>query len=351
MTKEYSLELQKYPTIFSHTAHLDDSYRNSDVIMLSDHMPHHADIRISVNGIPRYKKNTIIDLFNAANIDYTDKIFISDHYLLFEDFPNFIVNGDIFVDHAICFKKMFDAWKLSSKKQITKHLSFMSNKTREHRVLCSLLLANLFDVSEIDYSFSYFKDWLPVTRELMIDTDYKFDDKLLPENWIVHDEINEFPREVIGGYGFINTNVNSIFESDAVFGDTLFEKMYANSAISLITEPNFFEKGNMLTEKTLMSIYSGHFLIWVGGWKSAEIAKKVGIDVFDDIIDHSYQYIEHPGKRVVEAVLRNLNLLKDIGKQRELYNQHFERLNNNLQLVRDIPRLTSNIQSLNKIQI
>ena len=96
----------------------------------------------------------------------------------------------------------------------------------------------------------------------------------------------------------------------------------------------------MFTEKTMMSIYSGHFLIWPGMHKAAETFKKLGFDVFDDIIDHSYQYIEHPGKRIVEAFLRNFEFLNDIKLQASYRHKFKDRLNHNLNLARDPARMS-----------
>jgi hypothetical protein len=88
-------------------------------------------------------------------------------------------------------------------------------------------------------------------------------------------------------------------------------------------------------------------MIWPGGWKTAEVAEKIGIDVFNDIIDHSYQYIEHPGQRVVEAILRNLNFLKNMELQATLRNQNIDRFNSNLELVRNLDLLSEKINLLN----
>ena len=93
-------------------------------------------------------------------------------------------------------------------------------------------------------------------------------------------------------------------------------------------------------------------MIWVGGWRSAESAKKLGLDIFDDIIDHSYQYIEHHTKRCVEAILRNLNLINDIELQEQLRNKYQDRLNHNLKIVRDINQLReTTIKQFNDVDL
>jgi hypothetical protein len=85
-------------------------------------------------------------------------------------------------------------------------------------------------------------------------------------------------------------------------------------------------------------------MIWVGSYKAAECAKRLGLDIFDDIIDHSYQYIEHPGKRSVEAILRNIDLLTNLDMQIDLRNKLYQRLNDNLKLMRDPNKLNDNMR-------
>ena len=221
-------------------------------------------------------------------------------------------------------------------------MTFMSNKVRNHRILCSCILANLFDNRDLAYSYVIDKDYPNkiIIDELLLGTNYNFDTSIvLPEKWFTIDPNDEIKHQ--RHYDFINP-----LERNSAFNN-LYNKLYKNASISLITEPNFYENGNMLTEKTLMSIYSGHFLIWPGGWKAAETVKKIGIDVFDDIIDHSYQYIEHPGKRVAEAILRNIDFINNIELQNKLRCEHIKRLNNNLTLVRNIDALLDRIKILN----
>jgi hypothetical protein len=330
-----------YPIIHPGITRLTDEFRLSQIIHINDHMPPVKNIHININGQKMYSKNTIIDLFNESNIDYKNKTFMFDHYLLFDDFEKIKVNNFIFLESALRFKNYMQSWEISSKNNISKNLTFMSNKIREHRILCATLLSNLFDSAKLAYTYNGSDKKNIINSELLIDTDYLFDiSKTLPDRWIIHDELAE-SRQTNPVIGRAYTNNHS------GFADCLYNQIYKNSATSIITEPNFYEHGCMLTEKTLMSIYAGHFMIWPGGWKTAEVAEKIGIDVFNDIIDHSYQYIEHPGQRVVEAILRNLNFLKNMELQATLRNQNIDRFNSNLELVRNLDLLSEKINLLN----
>lgn len=327
----------RVPAINPYTVNLDTNFKNEKIIYVNDHMPFISDIRINIKGIPHYFKNSIIEKFNDAQISIDDKIFVFDHYLDFDDFKNSEFTGGILYDISRSFLEKSPSWDAIPELHVTKKLTFMSNKARDHRTLVSCVLANLFEINEISYTYTK-KNKNNIIDELLLGTNYNIDStKKLPNKWITVHHEKEIDLNDWHTYG---TN-------DDVYFDKLFDELYKNSAVSLITEPNFQENGSMLTEKTIMAIYAGHFLIWPGGWKSAETARRLGLDTFDDIINHDYQYIDHPGKRVVEAILSNLELLNDTNKQEYLRNKNKDRLNNNLNLIRDIPRLLSAIESLN----
>ena len=280
--------------------------------------------------INELSKNTIVDLFVNANIDYRDKIFYADHYLTFDDFKNFVpVIGPTqkFVWFAEKALGHLSTYTLPLD-NVSKKFSYMSNKDRRHRILSSMIIANLFSLDDIFHTkvnHNACSDY--ISKELLAGTSYDFDTtKSLP--------LRALPL----------LDVRMDFSELVRYTVTNPEMRLATT--SVVTEPCFFEKGCMLTEKTLNPIYLGHFIIWPGSWGIADAAKRIGLDVFDDYIDHSYQYLEHPGERVVEAFLRNKGFLDNIELQQEAKNKCRTRMQSNLDLVRDIPRLASAIGSL-----
>jgi hypothetical protein len=299
----------------------------SGIVSLIDHIPHIQDIRFSESR--GWYKNTVIDLLEAANIDVNDCIFYTDHYLIFDDFSKLIIDGDnqVFVRYASKAVASLPDYVLPDT-TVKKKLSFLSNKAREHRELCALIISNLFAIDDIFYTRMNRNTDIEIAMvsELLLHTNYMFDmKKNLPVRTLALDSSDSNSR---------------ILNQLLTFDDAL------KAATSVITEPCFFENGCILTEKTLIAIYMGHFIIWPGAWKIAETAKRIGLDVFEDYIDHSYQYLEHPGERVVEAFLRNKAFLDNVELQQEARNKCKDRLQSNLDLVRDIPRLTAAIQSL-----
>lgn len=325
------------PVIDPNTQSLDDRFVNAPEIILCDHMPPPEDIRISVQGKFIPFKNSIIDLFDKAGISYADKKFVSDHYLYLDDFNVEIdLKNNYFIISSSQFLSKDVTPNLSG--DIKYKFSFMSNKCRSHRKLCATVIANMFNTDDICYSYlDQPNDFL--VSELLFGTEYDFDkSKCLSEKFFFKDGFRNKTNYGAAQPGSSNTGVAYEFMRD---------KLFSNAATSIITEPCFFERGPMLTEKTLMAIYSGHFMIWPGAWDLPDTAKRMGLDIFDDIIDHSYQHIEHPGKRVVEAFVRNKDFLEDIDKQIEYRSKNLHRILNNINIVRDLAQLKSNMASLN----
>jgi hypothetical protein len=64
---------------------------------------------------------------------------------------------------------------------------------------------------------------------------------------------------------------------------------YTDSYVNIISETN--TQWTFLTEKTFKALASGQFFISINGPGSIELLRSLGFDVFDDIIDHSYDNI------------------------------------------------------------
>ena len=94
--------------------------------------------------------------------------------------------------------------------------------------------------------------------------------------------------------------------------------IFEKSAVSLITESIFDDNTCIFTEKTLFSVLGLTFPIWSVGYKAAEHWKNHGFDIFDDVIDHSYQYMQSPVQRCFESIRLNLTLLQNLDQLSEI---------------------------------
>jgi len=120
--------------------------------------------------------------------------------------------------------------------------------------------------------------------------------------------------------------------------DKLLKGIYQDTCISIITEPCFYEREALITEKTFMAIMGGTIPIWFGGWKNAQSLATLGFDVFEDIVDHSYETLEDPYERCTQSLERNLHLF-DLEKMQKIIKDNKHRLQNNVDLLMSNPFL------------
>ena len=82
--------------------------------------------------------------------------------------------------------------------------------------------------------------------------------------------------------------------------------------MEIIGETYYEEPSFMITEKTLHSIHGCNFPIILSSPGTVKHLEDLGIDVFNDIIDHNYDNILDPVDRVVELINSNYKLLSDV---------------------------------------
>ena len=85
-------------------------------------------------------------------------------------------------------------------------------------------------------------------------------------------------------------------------------KVWQQTLVSAVNEAMFTSSNVFLSEKTFRAIENFHPLVVIGQKGTLDILRQQGIDVFDDILDNSYDNEIEPLGRVV-AVFK---LLKDI---------------------------------------
>jgi len=113
------------------------------------------------------------------------------------------------------------------------------------------------------------------------------------------------------------------------------ELLFDQSAVSLISEPQGDLTASIFTEKTMFAIMGLTFPIFVGGYGNADYLKQVGLDTFDDIIDHSYQFLPTLSERCFYALKNNMHILADLSLAKQLRQDHLSRLLKNRDLLYD----------------
>jgi len=106
--------------------------------------------------------------------------------------------------------------------------------------------------------------------------------------------------------------------------------IYKRVGVEIITGTMFFEKTPVLSEKEMQSVYGKNFPIYINGVGMArEMKKYFDIDIFEDIVDHSYDEIEDHFERISAAIDRNEHLLDGSTNIRELWYDNEKRFQDN----------------------
>jgi hypothetical protein len=188
----------------------------------------------------------------------------------------------------------------------TATFNFMINKPRPHRFQ---LLKMIEEFGLTDYCHSL--AWQTNSVNNIPTTDYRFGPEVVMERGVR-----------LGN-----------FRNSQVYQGLLQKTVFEPSCVSLITEPVYYERETIITEKTIMSMYAGTIPVWVGGWGIPNYLKQAGFDIFDDVVDHSYQYLEDPLDRCRQAVELNLDLLRYFELTKQINWVCQDRLKKNVELL------------------
>ena len=222
--------------------------------------------------------------------------------------------------------------------------NFMINKIRFHRTFM-LMLLEMFDLRDCEYTLCW--KHTDVNQNAMI----RETENIAYQKIILSTDITTEPRQYLFGTERLldqGLQYGSITNPE-VYERFLQKKVFEPTCISLITEPAFFERETIITEKTIMAIYGGTIPVWVGGWRIADYMRDQGFDVFDDIVDHSYQDLTDPWDRCYYAIERNVNLLRDFDTVQKFVYNNKHRLQANLELL-ESNTFVNNIQQIVKQQ-
>jgi hypothetical protein len=142
-------------------------------------------------------------------------------------------------------------------------------------------------------------------------------------------------NEVPVGQNFIRNNTNENNKNSKIYNAFLRENVFEPSYISIITEPEWFRHDTFITEKTLFAFEAQTLPIWFGGYNIPYYMKDIGFDIFDDIIDHSYQNLIDPYKRMDYSIIKNKHLFENINILEKFYQDNIHRFESNKRLLRE----------------
>lgn len=275
-----------------------DFYINIDHVPTDENIVEDSEKTLEEKRDVLVGKNTLLDLIKKFNINYENDMIIDTTGIQYSNKLSMLKFNLFIVEDAhnyLNFAPLNDVL-LHSFFQKQYDFNIVMNKIRPDRILTSCWLNN----NKQHYDFLYTQSWdqADVTHQLyeLLQiggiTDYKNSANIILEtmskNWI--------GSEYVGGNARnFQQNVSDIFYS---------------SVFSVVLEPVFWENDCYITEKYLNALY-GLTIPIVSGYNSCNCLKNMGFDVFDDIIDTSYQHIENASTRTWQMMELNKTVFND----------------------------------------
>lgn len=124
---------------------------------------------------------------------------------------------------------------------------------------------------------------------------------------------------------------NGVINNDIVFDYT--NAAYANSYVNVIVESSY--ELPFFSEKTFKPLLANQFFVIIAGKGSIAALREMGIDTYDDIIDHS-RYDNSPDTTRIQDVHSLLHDMQHYDWE-QIYIDTIERRNKNRQLLLDLP--------------
>ncbi len=237
---------------------------------------------------------------------------------------NFLLLPDVYYGIKPMFEKTF---------QTNWHWICFSNRARFHRIISYLILLGLdinhgnlrFDPSTIlrHESWSTFEYFLKIN-------DYNYLDSIKSDFGLMSRGFDKIKSQ----NGYTATNFTVLHDAADNFERYLKTTFYKHSAVEIVNESVFIsENGGIITEKYTNTVYGANFPIILNVPKTVDRLRSLGFDMFDDIIDHSYDNISDPYKRMMAAITYNLPLLKNRQNAISLWNKCQDRFKSNYYLI------------------
>jgi hypothetical protein len=89
----------------------------------------------------------------------------------------------------------------------------------------------------------------------------------------------------------------------------MLDYVYGSTAVNIVTETQFYQPTGIVTEKTFHALIAEQIPIIIGYKGIVEHCRQMGFDMFDDLVDHSYDTIPGP-ERIHAAIELNRDLIQ-----------------------------------------
>lgn len=280
------------------------------------------------NPYTEIKPNLQIYIEDLINF-YPNKTFIvftSTENLILDCSNAYVINwgGDI-VNQQKEYKELEPV--LEKNFDSKKHFISLNRNNRHHR---TIMLSFLFGMN-----LNNFGNVTCLYKDSLVKS---IDDLNLPKKFYITNQLkrgfNKFKN-----YRFEQQDNHEIYTfspNDNVYNfNKRLRNYYQNSFVEIVTETSFTEPCYLLTEKTLNSIYGCNFPIVLCGCGSVALLREIGFDMFDDIIDHSYDSITDPVEKIFSALTSNRELLNNANYAKDLWLKNKQRFISNVAIAKE----------------
>lgn len=136
-------------------------------------------------------------------------------------------------------------------------------------------------------------------------------------------------------YDLVPGTQSVLYFSNARNFENNLHEVYTNSFLEIIPESMYDTKFGSISEKFLNSIYGYNFPILIAVPGAVQFLRDLGFDMFDDIIDHSYDQIDDNLKRIHVAIDRNRHLITNKENLIDHWKKSIPRFAKNLDFARN----------------
>jgi hypothetical protein len=212
----------------------------------------------------------------------------------------------------------------------------LNRQVRPHRLIT---LSYLFGAGYSDHGvISYLKNPQGNPDVLLDNVSWEFG----PEHTDIREKILTGFDQLISGHNTVDDTYDIYTEYGSGQNHNIgnFENklrsMYRNSFVEIVGESQFAAPSFFITEKTAHSFYGCNFPIIMSGCGTVAHLRELGLDVFDDIVDHTYDTIANPFDRIVSAIDSNRRLLTNPVYAKQAWIQCRSRFERNVDVMRTI---------------
>ena len=223
----------------------------------------------------------------------------------------------------------------------TKHFICLNRQSRDHRIVTVSYLfgSGLAPYGYISYLWNQFGNAHAQPKNFLDRICWEFDEPRHTEHKNIliqgYPYLAQISQEEADDWEIYRKHRGLENDNASNFNEDLRPK-YRNSFVEIVSESSFCAPSFNVTEKTANAFYACNFPILLGGSGIVQHMRDTGLDVFDDVIDHSYDTMQNPFDRIFTAIDRNRKLLQDGDWAKSQWQKCQSRFHSNLSQIKNI---------------